>query len=210
MPHCNVSHYYFFNVTIDSFFLSFSAKTRRDRVALLVLYLILQFHFYLYALIYVSCIRWKKKMEKKGAGCVEYQHANVYVSRESFLPHPAYHAPDILEVAVAPRCRCYRPELKSLTSWRGDRPPRIFTPDVTDHSRHRASSIVIYRGSERHGFTGASNPDDDDVELEARFEAVEVGPGLRAQVRNLIGASIRREYTCRFPHRPLGHSRIKY
>lgn len=76
----------------------FFAKMRRDRVTLLVLYLILQFHFYLYALIYVSCIRWKKD-GKKGAGCVEYQHTNVYVSRESFLLHPVYYVPDIFDVA---------------------------------------------------------------------------------------------------------------
>lgn len=77
------------------------------RVTLLVLYLILQFHFYLYALIYVTCIRRKKKMEKKGAGCVEYQQMSTYFAGNLFPPL-VYHVPDIFDV----RAQHYRrPEL---------------------------------------------------------------------------------------------------
>lgn len=51
---------------------------------------------------------------KKGAGCVEYQHINDYVSRQPFLPHLVCYVPVIL--VEAPRYQCYRPELKKSTS----------------------------------------------------------------------------------------------
>lgn len=134
---------------------------------------------------------------------------STYLAWEPFPPSTLSAPPSLpvflmsLSLIKAPRYRRYRPEFeKSAANRRGERHDESArsllrnTPDVTDHSRHRASSIIIYRGDERHEFASENNPVDDDGELEARLQAVEVGARLRAQVRNLIGATPR--YTCRF------------
>lgn len=109
------------------------------------------------------------------------------------LPPLVYHVPDIFDVRAQ---RYRRPELRSSSRnrrWSAQRSPlRIPTPEYSGCHRSYASSfMVIYRRDKQaHEFISANNPDDDDSEFEARFQAVEMGPGLLAQVHNIRRESV--------------------